>query len=62
MNTIVKKIAQVLENNRKTLVLRNRYRETYRELSMLSDKDLADIGISRSMIEQIAFDHTYTSR
>ena len=62
MNTIVKKIAQVLEKNRKALELRNRYRETYRELSMLSDKDLADIGINRSMIEQIAFDHTYTSR
>ena len=62
MNTIVKKIAEVLEKNRKALELRNRYRETYRELSMLSDKDLADIGISRSMSEQIAFDHTYTSR
>ena len=62
MNTIVKKIAEVLEKNRKALELRNRYRETYRELSMLSDKDLADIGINRSMIEQIAFDHTYTSR
>lgn len=62
MNTIVKKIAQILENNRKALVLNNRYRETYRELSMLSDRDLADIGISRGMIEQVAFDHVYTSR
>ena len=62
MNTIVKKIAEVLEKNRKALELRNRYRETYRELSMLSDRDLADIGISRGMIEQVAFDHVYTSR
>ena len=62
MKIIVEKITQVIERNRKSLELRNRYRETYRELSMLSDKDLADIGINRSMIEQIAFDHTYTSR
>ena len=62
MKFIVEKITQVIERNREALEKYNRYRETYRELSMLSDKDLADIGISRSMIEQIAFDHVYTSR
>ena len=62
MKTIVEKITQIIERNRKTLELHNKYRNTYRELSMLSDRDLADIGINRSMIEQIAFDHVYTSR
>jgi len=36
--------------------LRNwkRYRETVRELSRLSDRDLADLGISRFEIETVA--------
>lgn len=31
-----------------------RYRETVRELSKLSDRELDDLGISRSNIEDIA--------
>ena len=40
--------------------LRNwkRYRETVRELSRLSDRDLADLGISRFDIESVARDAT----
>jgi uncharacterized protein YjiS (DUF1127 family) len=36
--------------------LRNwkRYRETVRELSRLSDRDLADLGISRFDIDSVA--------
>ena len=63
MKTFVNTIANILERNRERLELNRRYRKTYRELSMLNDRDLADIGINRGMIEQIAFDHTYnTSR
>jgi uncharacterized protein YjiS (DUF1127 family) len=38
--------------------LRNwkRYRETVRELSRLSDRDLADLGISRFDIDAVARD------
>ena len=38
--------------------LRNwkRYRETVRELSRLSDRDLADLGISRFDIDSVARD------
>jgi uncharacterized protein YjiS (DUF1127 family) len=38
--------------------LRNwkRYRETVRELSRLSDRDLADLGISRFEIDTVARD------
>jgi uncharacterized protein YjiS (DUF1127 family) len=31
-----------------------RYRETVRELSLLSDRELDDLGISRFQIESIA--------
>mgnify|MGYP006269479911 FL=1 len=63
MKAFVNTIAEIIERNRERLELSRRYRKTYRELSMLNDRDLADIGINRGMIEQIAFDHTYnTSR
>jgi uncharacterized protein YjiS (DUF1127 family) len=63
MKTIIEKISKVLEQNREAIALRRRYYKTYDELSRLNDRDLADIGINRSMIDQIAFDHTYnTSR
>jgi uncharacterized protein YjiS (DUF1127 family) len=35
------------------------YRRTVRELAMLSDRDLADIGISRLSIEDLAREHAY---
>ena len=63
MKTIVEKISNVIEENRQAFKLRRQYYKTYNELSQLTDKDLADIGVARGMIEQIAFDHTYnTSR
>ncbi|WP_112664223.1 DUF1127 domain-containing protein [Microvirga flavescens] len=34
-----------------------RYRETVRELSVLSDRELDDLGISRFQIESIAREH-----
>ncbi|SCX83958.1 DUF1127 domain-containing protein [Microvirga guangxiensis] len=34
-----------------------RYRDTVRELSMLSDRELDDLGISRFQIESIAREH-----
>lgn len=35
----------------------NAYRKTYGELAALSDRDLADIGISRVQIGDIATEH-----
>lgn len=41
----------------KAAIARNRaYRQTQRELSLLTDRDLADLGIARGMINQIARD------
>jgi uncharacterized protein YjiS (DUF1127 family) len=34
-----------------------RYRDTVRELSLLSDRELDDLGISRFQIESIARQH-----
>ena len=34
-----------------------RYRETVRELSLLSDRELDDLGISRFQIDSIARQH-----
>ena len=63
MKSFVNTITEIIERNRERLELNRRYRKTYRELNALNDRDLADIGINRGMIEQIAFDHTYnTSR
>lgn len=35
------------------------YRTTVSEMSDLTDRDLADLGISRSMIHSIAYDAAY---
>ena len=34
------------------------YRQTVRELSLLSDRDLSDVGIARYEIESIARQHS----
>ncbi len=38
---------------------RSLYRETVRELSDLSDRQLEDIGVSRHDIQRTAQDHSY---
>ena len=35
------------------------YRETVTELSALSDRELADIGINRAQIRSVAMEHAY---
>lgn len=35
------------------------YRETYNELSRLSNKELYDLGIDRSEIERVSYETTY---
>jgi len=47
MNTILEKIAKKIEQY-------NRYRRTVIELSNLTNRDLADIGIARCDIPRIA--------
>lgn len=46
----------VLENYKSASAQRKIYRNTLRELSELSNAELADIGLSRSMIRSVARD------
>ena len=41
---------------------RKMYRTTLRELSSLSDRDLADLGLGRTMIHSIAFEAAYGTK
>lgn len=38
------------------------YRETLSELANLSDRELSDIGIARSQIRSVAYEHAYGPR
>ena len=49
----------LLIDARARLARRRVYKQTYRELSMLSDRELADLGLSRSMIRRIAYQAAY---
>jgi uncharacterized protein YjiS (DUF1127 family) len=47
-------MTQILENLGSWLKRQERIRRTVRELSVLSDKELFDIGISRCDIQRVA--------
>ena len=42
-----------------TFAKRKIYNTTFRELDRLTDRELADLGIARSLIRQIAYDAAY---
>jgi uncharacterized protein YjiS (DUF1127 family) len=46
-----------LTNLVRTYRVWRRYNQSVRELSRLGDRELADIGISRSQISSIAWEH-----
>jgi uncharacterized protein YjiS (DUF1127 family) len=51
---IGQRIAGFLERGRQARKARDIYRQTYTELSVLSDRDLADLGIARADIDSVA--------
>ncbi|WP_298936811.1 DUF1127 domain-containing protein [uncultured Ruegeria sp.] len=50
---------QKLDTMRKAQAKRRVYRATYYELSVLSDRDLTDLGIPRSNIKKLALEAAY---
>lgn len=52
--TLGDRISQYVADLQRVRAQRKLYRNTYNELSALSDAELADIGISRSNIRSIA--------
>ena len=50
------RIAAFVERARQARRARVIYRETYEELSALSDRDLADLGIARISIRDVALE------
>jgi len=53
------RIANIVAGLREQMVRHGMYRETLRELSNLSDRELADIGLHRSQITAIALKAAY---
>lgn len=58
---LLSRIAQMLHMTREERARRALYRRTVRELSALSNRDLADLGISRSAIRSLAHEAAYNA-
>lgn len=58
-NTTTSWASAPFETLRLHLQKRKIYRQTFRELSSLSDRALADLGLSRSMIKGLAREAAY---
>jgi len=50
------RIATTFSRIAEAMARRSLYRQTVRELGSLTDRDLADLGIHRSMIQSVAAD------
>lgn len=67
LNATTSNVANLLRSNiatrfdgvRAELAKRRVYRSTHKELSALSDRDLADLGISRTSIRAISYEAAY---
>jgi uncharacterized protein YjiS (DUF1127 family) len=56
---ISERIQSLFDGFREARARRAVYSRTVRELSLLNDRDLADLGISRLSIRDIAYKHAY---
>ncbi|KUP91700.1 DUF1127 domain-containing protein [Tritonibacter horizontis] len=52
-------IAQMIQNARVRFAQYRVYRETLNELNALSGRELADLGLNRSMLKRAALDAAY---
>ncbi|NIZ14106.1 DUF1127 domain-containing protein [Phaeobacter sp. HF9A] len=58
-SSIVARLRGLVDNSRNSWDLYKEYKRTYGELDALSDRDLADIGIRRCDIADLARSHVY---
>lgn len=56
IGTLSRQMTQGIDRIRKGYARRAIYNETIYQLSGLSDRELADIGITRASIQQVAYD------
>ena len=58
-NGLAARLDAVLIDIRARLARRRVYKQTFAELAQLSDRELADLGLSRSEIRRVAFQAAY---
>ena len=58
LNDLITFMANLKATVAQAKVRRTKYRETYAELSVLSDRDLSDIGIARCDIKRLAIEES----
>ncbi|MFQ1699754.1 DUF1127 domain-containing protein [Loktanella agnita] len=61
-NTFAQRIAALRADWVEKAAKRKIYRSTYNELNALSDRDLNDLGMSRSMIKRVAIEAAYDNQ
>lgn len=58
-NGLLSRLDAILIDIRARLARRRIFNRTFRELSALSERELADLGLSRSMIRRLAWQAAY---
>lgn len=58
-NFIADRVRSVIASISVALEKRNKYFQTLEELSSLSDRELADLGLSRWALTKVAREHVY---
>ena len=59
VNPVVAFVSNAYANFQEARARRSMYYTTLRELQALTNRDLADLGLSRSSIKSIAYEHAY---
>ena len=58
-NPVAAYVRSAVSSLQEYLTCRSEYRATVNELQSLSNRELADLGISRASISSIAYEHAY---
>lgn len=59
---IFEKIVHALDVSAEATAKRRVYRQTLRELNALSAREMADLGLNRSMIRSVAYEAAYGAK